>query len=68
MNWIRVEERLPDEGPNEVHVTVESDGKRSRGYGVYLNGRWWSLNGLSYEAAKMRVISWMPLPEPDRRP
>ena len=53
---------------NEVHVTVESDGKRSRGYGVYLNGRWWSLNGLSYEAAKMRVISWMPLPEPDGRP
>ena len=61
MNWIRVEERLPDEGPNEVHVTVESDGKRSRGYGG-------SLNGLSYEAAKMRVISWMPLPEPDGRP
>lgn len=65
--WIRVEERLPERGTN-VLITYEAFGERLVTEAYCLVSAWrWRTGDAVVELDGRRVVSWMPLPEPDGR-
>lgn len=61
MDWISVEDRLPEEGTRVL--IYRKDGEMTVDYRINICDSYWIWCGLTDEEMQ-RITHWMPLPEP----